>query len=151
MANVFIPKKSTTSGAVPTTSNLAAGEIAVNFADGIIYGRDTSNNIVVLSDAERKVVSKTANYTATNSDFAILCDATSAAFTITLPTTGIRAGKRYLIKKTDSSAYAISISATVDGSATRSLPNQYDSLLVMFDGSSFHVIGGTISASLYLA
>ena len=37
MANVLKPKRSTTAGLVPTTSNLASGEIGVNMADQKVY------------------------------------------------------------------------------------------------------------------
>ena len=43
MANVFKPKRSSTSSAVPTTGQLTDGELAVNSADKIIYLRDGSN------------------------------------------------------------------------------------------------------------
>jgi hypothetical protein len=41
-------KVSHTGGAVPTTANLSEGELAINTADGKIYSRDDSNNIVTL-------------------------------------------------------------------------------------------------------
>lgn len=46
MANVLIPKKSTVAARVPTSQDLALGEIAVNFADQKIFGRDPSSGIV---------------------------------------------------------------------------------------------------------
>jgi hypothetical protein len=46
MANVLIPKKSTVAARVPTTSDLALGEIAVNHADGILYARHPSTGTV---------------------------------------------------------------------------------------------------------
>lgn len=39
MANVLIPKKSTVAAKVPTTSDLALGEIAINHADAKLYAR----------------------------------------------------------------------------------------------------------------
>ena len=39
MANVLIPKKSTVAAKVPTTSDLALGEIAINHADQKLYAR----------------------------------------------------------------------------------------------------------------
>ena len=45
MAVVFKPKRSETASSVPTTSDLAVGEIAVNTADQKLYVRDSSNNI----------------------------------------------------------------------------------------------------------
>ena len=47
MANIFKPKRSSTASSVPTTSNLADGELAVNSADKKIYLRDGSNIIEV--------------------------------------------------------------------------------------------------------
>jgi hypothetical protein len=52
MANVLIPKKSTVAAKVPTTSDLAHGEIAVNYADQIIYGRDPSSGAIKVLSGE---------------------------------------------------------------------------------------------------
>ena len=49
MANVIKPKRTTSSGNVPSTSNLSTGEIAVNLADKKLYVRDTSTNILELT------------------------------------------------------------------------------------------------------
>ena len=43
-------KKSETASSVPTTSNLAVGEVAVNTADQKIYVRDSSDNIVTVAN-----------------------------------------------------------------------------------------------------
>jgi len=45
MAVVLKPKRSETGSSVPTTSDLAVGEIAINTADQKLYIRDSSNNI----------------------------------------------------------------------------------------------------------
>jgi len=45
MAVVLKPKRSETSSSVPTTSDLAVGEIAINTADKKLYIRDSANNI----------------------------------------------------------------------------------------------------------
>ena len=50
MATVIELKKSETSSSVPTTSDLAAGEVAVNTADKKIYIRDSGNNIVEVAN-----------------------------------------------------------------------------------------------------
>ena len=50
MATVIKLKKSETASSVPTTSNLAVGEVAVNTADQKIYVRDSSDNIVVVAN-----------------------------------------------------------------------------------------------------
>ena len=61
MANVLIPKKSTVAGKVPTTSDLAHGEIAVNFADQKIFGRDPSSGTVKTLGGSDLTVSSTAD------------------------------------------------------------------------------------------
>jgi hypothetical protein len=47
MANNKIkPKRSYTANAVPTTSDLDANELAINWVDGIAYTKDAAGNIV---------------------------------------------------------------------------------------------------------
>ena len=48
MAIVLKPKKSETASAVPTTGDLAVGEICMNIADQKIYTRKSDNSIVVV-------------------------------------------------------------------------------------------------------
>ena len=50
LATVIKLKKSETASSVPTTSNLAVGEVAVNTADQKVYVRDSSDNIVVVAN-----------------------------------------------------------------------------------------------------
>ena len=45
----ILPKRSSVRGTVPGTSDLAAGEIAINSADAKLYVRGASNNIVTLA------------------------------------------------------------------------------------------------------
>ena len=49
MPIVIKPKKSETASAVPTTGDLAVGEICMNIADQKIYTRKSNNSIVVVS------------------------------------------------------------------------------------------------------
>ena len=48
MAIIIKPKKSETASAVPTTGDLAVGEICVNVAERKIYTRKSNNSIVVV-------------------------------------------------------------------------------------------------------
>jgi len=48
LANI-LPKRSGVRGSVPDTSDLDAGEIAINSADAKLYVRGASNNIVTLA------------------------------------------------------------------------------------------------------
>ena len=49
MAIVLKPKKSETASAVPTTSDLAVGEICMNIADQKVYTRKSDNSIVIVA------------------------------------------------------------------------------------------------------
>ena len=49
MAIVIKPKKSETAAAVPTTSDIAVGEICINVTDQKIYTRKSDNSIVVIA------------------------------------------------------------------------------------------------------
>jgi len=45
----ILPKRSSVRGTIPDTSDLDAGEIAINTADAKLYVRGASNNIVTLA------------------------------------------------------------------------------------------------------
>ena len=81
----------------------------------------------------------TANYTATASDYMILCDASSGAVTVTLPDATAVAGLEINVKKKDASSNACVIQAsgsqTIDGSSSVSIPSQYISYSVISDGT----------------
>jgi hypothetical protein len=55
MANIFKPKRSNVASSVPTTSNLADGEMAVNSADKKIYLRDGSEIVEVANNSSLQV------------------------------------------------------------------------------------------------
>ena len=90
--------------------------------------------------------SKTGAYTVTTGDEGdmVLCDATSGAFTVTLPAAATAGdGFAVRIKKTDSSTNIVTVdgngSETIDGATTYLLYNQYDSVHMVCDGSNWHV------------
>lgn len=89
-------------------------------------------------------VNKTSGYTLTNSDYSVTCDATSAAFTVTLPTAVGRTGRIYTIKKIDSTAYAVTVDGaateTIDGSLTYSLGYQNESITIQSNGANWIII-----------
>ena len=58
MATVIKPKRSETGSSVPTTANLAVGEMAVNTADQKIYVRDSADNIVVVGESSTATAAK---------------------------------------------------------------------------------------------
>jgi hypothetical protein len=90
------------------------------------------------------IVAKTGAYTLTDDDYTVTCDSSGGAFTITLPAASGRTGRVYNIKKTDSSANAVTVdgnaSETIDGATTVVITTQYDSLQIQSDGSNWHII-----------
>jgi len=56
MANIIKIKRSETTNTVPTTSDIAVGEICMNIADQKLYTRKSDDSIVTVSDA---IVGKT--------------------------------------------------------------------------------------------
>lgn len=74
-----------------------------------------------------------------------LCDATSGAFTLTLPSySGALTGKQITIKKTDSTANAITVDGsgaeTINGATTYSLAVQNDQVELVFNGTEWKII-----------
>lgn len=88
---------------------------------------------------------KTAAYTADAEDYTITCDATSAAFTVTLPAASGITGRIYVIKKTDASANAVTVDAnaseTIDGATTYSLAAQWKYVTIQSNGTNWVIIG----------
>lgn len=91
------------------------------------------------------VTSKTANYTATVSDYLILCNASGGGFTISLPTASGNTGKVFIVKKTDSALNGVVVdgnsSETIDGELTYTLGTQFESVQIVSDGTNWQVIG----------
>lgn len=90
------------------------------------------------------VVSKTASYSATTADTVILCDATSAAITITLYAASGNSGRSITVKKTDSSTNSVTIdgnaSETIDGDLTKVISSQYSSYTMVCNGTSWFLV-----------
>jgi hypothetical protein len=90
------------------------------------------------------ILSKTTAYTAAIGDDIVLCDATGAAFTVTLPAAATSSGMVVAVKKIDASANAITIDAnaseTIDGVTTKQLVSQWQSLTIACDGSAWFCV-----------
>lgn len=88
-------------------------------------------------------LAKTGAYTLGANDGLVTANATTAAFTITLPTAVGIAGRQYTVKKIDSSANAVTVGTTsaqtIDGATTYALSRQFQYLQVVSDGSNWQV------------
>lgn len=87
---------------------------------------------------------KTTTYTATVTDHILLGDATSAAFTITLPAASGNTGLVFIFKKIDSTTNIVTIdgasSETIDGLLTWQLREQFDYIKIVCDGTNWIVL-----------
>lgn len=88
-----------------------------------------------------KTATKLADYTALATDCVLLCNATIAPMTITLPV-GV-AGRFYLLKKIDVSDNKVTIDAngteTIDGATEIELTDQYESVMLVNSGSEWGI------------
>ncbi|HUW12165.1 MAG TPA: hypothetical protein VM537_20735, partial [Anaerolineae bacterium] len=89
--------------------------------------------------------SKTTTYVTAAGEY-VLCDTSSGAFTVTLPAAATAAtGAQVGFKMTGSGTNALTIegdgSETIDGALNKTLLAQYESLVLLCDGSNWHIIG----------
>ena len=103
-----------------------------------------TSTMQVAGSVAMSITSKTAAYTATASDYSIICGGTSS-YTISLPQASTCSGRVYVIKKTSASMiYTVTIdpngTETIDGSLTRGISTQYDSVMIQSDGSNWFVL-----------
>lgn len=103
--------------------------------------RVTSLESASASSAGLTVVTKTAAYTAVASNF-VLANATSAAFTVTLPS-GPTAGTRVVVKKVDTTANSVTVvgsnATTIDGDPSCVLAAPQVGAMFFFDGSNWQI------------
>jgi len=118
-------------------TNIANNEVIVyNSTTGT--WENSSTKLVISSTA------KTDDYTATDDDEVIICDASSKAITITMPVAAVSIGKDFFVKKIDSSDNAVNIEAdgteTIDGADAIIMLTQYECIHVVCDGTTWHII-----------
>jgi hypothetical protein len=127
------------SGASPTPFE----RITITTPGGNVgIGTKTPSSLLhILGAIATAVANKTAAYTVTATDSVVTGDATSAAFTVTLPTAVGITGRHYTIKKIDSSANAVTVgttsSQTIDGAATYALSTRWQFVTVVSDGANW--------------
>jgi len=87
------------------------------------------------------VVTKTANYIASDRD-CVLADASTAALTITLPSP--TANAEVIVKKIDATANTVTISPaateTIDGATSLVLDTQYEAYHLISDGTNWFIV-----------
>jgi hypothetical protein len=140
------------------TTRLVAGTITTSYtitlppataSAGQIMAFD-ANSSGTFRYADKFTASKTTAYTATGDETIIPCDASSAAFTVTLPAASTMTGKQLKIIKTDSTLNAVTIdgnaSETINGATTTTINTQYECLTIACDSSGWSIINRYIPA-----
>lgn len=117
-------------------------------SSGEVLKTDGSGNLSWGADAgsgANTVTTKTTTYTITTNDYLVLADASSAAFTLTLPTAVGNTGIIFVIKKIDSDfTEVVTIdgdgSETIDGSTTTTLNTLGETLTIISDGTNWDIL-----------
>ena len=122
------------------------GLLALNVNGNVGIGTTTPNSTLQSSGSFATGLSvKASAYTLGLQDNVVLGNATSGAFTLTLPSAIGIIGRQYILKKIDSSMNAVTIATTggqtIDGASTASLSTQYQFLAIASDGTNWVVIG----------
>lgn len=101
------------------------------------------------------VLSKSANYTVSTNDgdnVQVNVSASGGAVTIVFYAASGNAGKIITVKKTDSSANAVTLdgnaSETLDGATTATLTTQHDSATFVCDGTNWQKVATTAAAAV---
>jgi hypothetical protein len=140
---------SVTAASATITGNLTVDSSTLfvdSTANEVGIGTNAPNSSLhVVGSITKSIIAKTANYTATVSDYTILCDTTGGGFTITLPASSGITGRIYVIKKTNASSGVGNVtidgngSETIDGAATIALQCK-SSVMLQCDGSNWHIL-----------
>lgn len=108
-------------------------------ADWQIFGR-----FVQAVDYSALIKTVSADYTLGADDHVLLVSAVSGDITITLPDASTVDGRQYHIKKVDSSVNSVTLDGysgqTIDGDITQIITAQYDSVLIVSDGSNWYIL-----------
>ena len=143
-----------------TTTNYSLSKPAVNSAtDEDLWGTllntnmDTIDTQMLLGrDWKKRSITGTDSVVAADRHKILLCDATSAAFTLTLLAAATAAdGFQLTIVKTDASSNAVTIdgnsSETIGGATTFTLSGQGDAATLICDGSNWNFAGNKTTPS----
>ncbi|HLP82630.1 MAG TPA: hypothetical protein VK141_11690, partial [Nitrosomonas sp.] len=144
----IISVSTSSGGTMHLRSANVATQLFLNSNGNVGVGTTSPNSTLQVGGSFSTAIGiKAANYTLTSSDNVILASAASGAVTMTLPTAVGVTGRTYTIKKTDSSANAVTIattsSQTIDGVSTTNLVSQYQYATLISDGSNWNIVGAS--------
>lgn len=135
---------------VQSTSEASASSVVERDSNADAKFARPTATVALVSEGGLKLEykAKTTAYTILESDYLVACNATSAAFTVTLPAAASSDGQVVVVKKTDSSINAVTVDGnsaeTIDGVASFYLTLQYESITLLCDATGWHVVQRTI-------
>jgi len=142
-ANQWIIPVGIATSATAAAINGAGSSTAVKITSSVLEGLYTD----VQSYSTTIVPTPISSAVMTNANSVALVDATLGAFTVNLPATSSpnNRGKVFNVKKIDSTSNAVTIAivsggGNIDGTATKTLAFQYDSLMLVSDGTNYQLI-----------
>lgn len=108
----------------------------------VVDGSGVLKSVAATTRNLNAIVTKTANYTVLDSDYTILANATSNAFTLTLPDATTNTGRVLIIRKTDESANVLTFSSAIKISETTSFTtlNINTTIRIQSDGTAWYKI-----------
>ena len=118
------------------TGDPATDKLVVADASGVL------KTISATLTAASYITTKAADYTLSATDETVLVNASAAGVTITLPT-GAVAGKKYTIKKIDTTVNTLTLNGgggSIDGNSSVLTSVPYQGWVVQFDGSNWFII-----------
>lgn len=128
--------------ATPGANPAASTRRAYFKSDGKLYSLDSAGveTAVGTTTALLSIAAKTANYTLTSANDYVEGDATSGSFALTLPSAAANTGKVFYLKKSDSSANLVTVTATIDGATNVILRQQNEFLVVTSNGTEYKTL-----------
>lgn len=128
-------------GSVLTGFSAGAGTVAST--DTVLQGfNKLAGNQALKADIFSAISTKTTDYTTLVTDETILVDATSGNITITLLNPVSNSGKKFTVKKIDSSVNTVTVSnsAGIDGTTTKVYSTQYSGSSFQSNGTQYYII-----------
>jgi len=148
-----IASGATASGSTKTinfgANGLSGSTTTINIGSSVSGATSTTalNGITTTAGVRQALTTKTGAYTLTTLDYTVLGNASTASFSLTLPTAVGATGQVYIIKKVDSTANTVTILTTssqlIDGQSSKVLSYQYDGLQLQSDNANWMIIGNT--------
>lgn len=103
-----------------------------------------SDGTGTVAQAYTVVSTSTGTYSATVATQVVLANAVSNNVTVYPPVSGSTSGDFYYVKKVDSGTGTVTIQgngATIDGAGTQVINTQYNCIMMVSDGTNWHIIG----------